>query len=177
MFFLTNAANHGLTETHVTCIVIVWRKSFNVNYFGTSDASSWDICGRSVKALLIFTSQTSRLCTWYLPVGMQEPPPCEETLHFDTVKSTVHTVPLRLFHLFSHQYKLLRSCSDLDGRNYSSQTPNLFVRDSDPGNCLQPDVVNHRQAAVLQAVEARDDLSTDTFHVFLVAFSINARDI
>lgn len=54
---------------------------------------------------------------------MQEPPPCEETLHFDTVKSTVHTVPLRLFHLFSHQYKLLRSCSDLDGRNYSSQTP------------------------------------------------------
>lgn len=69
--FLTN---HGLTQSQFTCVV-VWRKSFNVNYFGTSDGSRWDDYGRSVKALFIFTSETSRLCSWNLPIGMREPPP------------------------------------------------------------------------------------------------------
>lgn len=45
VFFLTN---HGLTETQFTFIVIVWRKSFDVNYFGTSDGSSWYVGRRSV---------------------------------------------------------------------------------------------------------------------------------
>lgn len=54
-FLLTNAANHGLTETKFT-LVIVWRKSFDVNYLGTSDVSRWDICWRSVKALFTLTS-------------------------------------------------------------------------------------------------------------------------
>lgn len=68
-----------------------------------------------------FINSRFRLCTWYLPIGMQEPPLCEETFHLfwhgkvDSTYCTIKALPP-----VSQYYKLLRSCSDLVGRKYSS---------------------------------------------------------
>lgn len=97
-FLLTNAANLGLTETQFTFMLTNEGRALMSITFGTS----WDICRRSVKALFLYPRH--KQADSVHDIWQQE---CSILLYtrrhstyFHTVKSTVRTVPLRLFHLF-----------------------------------------------------------------------------
>lgn len=106
------AAKHGLTETQFTFVVVLWRKSFDVNYFGTVHAGIF--VGGQFKHFL-YSRHKQADWTWYLPMGMQEPLLCEETfLLFLHGKGYSTYCTIKALPPVSQFYKLLPSCSEVE---------------------------------------------------------------
>lgn len=110
-------ASYGLTETARTT-VFVWRKSSDADYLGTLDVGASG--GISVKALFFFHfTNMQTVCTRSTGRNAGASSLRRRSAYLDALKSTVHTVPLRLFHLFHNTTRLLQSRSDRVGMNAS----------------------------------------------------------
>lgn len=87
-------------------------------FFGTSDGSNWDICGRSVEAFFLFSSKISRLSTYECRnLCVRRHSACFETV--DRTQCSIEAL--------SQHYTFLWSCCDGVGRTYSPLYCDFFI--------------------------------------------------